>query len=76
MEILSIYIFMLIYRIAATPFLENALIVSNLNRDFHTPINRLQNDLTRPIETDIKQNRLGDYQMLTTLTSIVNSSKG
>ena len=61
MEILGICIFTLIYCIAATPFLENALIVSNLDRDFHTPINFFQNNLTRPIDTDIKQNRLRDY---------------
>ena len=41
MEILSIYIFMLIYYIAATLFPENALIAFNLNRDFHAPINLL-----------------------------------
>ena len=76
MEILSIYIFILIYRIAATPFPENALIASNSDRDFHTPINLLQNDLTRPIETNIKQNRLGDSWILTTLASIVNSFRG
>jgi len=54
MEILSIYIFMLIYRIAATLFLENALIASNLNRNFHAPIDPLWNDLTGPVEIDIK----------------------
>jgi len=41
MEILGIYIFMLIYRIIAMPFLENALIISNLDRDFYIPINLL-----------------------------------
>ena len=76
MEILSIYIFILIFYIAATPFLENALIVSDLNRDFHAPINLLQNNLTGPINTNIKQNGLGDYQILTTLTFIVDSPRG
>ena len=76
MEILSIYIFTLIYYIAATPFLKNALIAFNSDRDFHAPINLLQNNLTGPIDTNIKQNGLGDYWILTTLTSIVDSSGG
>ena len=76
MEILSIYIFMLIYRTAATPFPENALIASDSNRDFHTPIDLLWNDLTGPVETDIEQNGLGDCWMLATLASIVDSSGG
>ena len=61
MEILGIYIFTLIYHTAATLFLENALIASNSNRDFHAPIDLLQNNLTGPIDTDIKQNGLKDY---------------
>ena len=61
MEILGICIFTFIYCTAAILFLENAFITSNLDRDFHTPINLFQNNLTRPIDTNIKQNRLGDY---------------
>ena len=65
---------MLIYCTAATPFPQNALIASNLNKDFHAPINLFWNNLTGPVKTNIKQNRLGDCWMLAIFISIVDSS--